>query len=330
MPEETPQKKSGIIRTFESDISDIIKSKKTSLTDIATAEQRKREELGKNKEIQNEEKSTDFFKKLLEKKTLLIIGSVIALVVAITLILFAVFGSKDTINPTTFTNYQEMIFSNVTKEANLTGVGKKDFVSEILNERRTNDSQLGSITNILLLKYDVGATRTLTSSEFFDLLEVRLPSTLSRYIESDFMFGLHSVRNVEPFLILKTSSFENAFTGMLDWEKDMERNLESIFIQSLNPDTTNTGEVPEKIDLSKTIQGTSTTTTTTTSEEFVNVKKVFSDMVVKNKDARVIKDKKGEPILMYAFADRKTIVITTNQYTMTEIFDRLNRVKFSE
>lgn len=326
VPEETPQKKSGIIRTFESDISDTIRSKKTSLTDIATAEQRKREELGENKDIQTSEKSA-FFQRLLEKRTLMIIGSVVALIVAITLILFAVLGSKKTDTVTPFTGYQEMIFSNATKEMNLTGVNKKDFVSTILNERRTNDSQLGSITNILLLKDGGAIKRTITSSEFFDLLEVRLPSTLSRYIGSDFMFGLHSVRNVEPFLILKTNSFENVFTGMLDWEKNMEKNLESIFIQPLSQ---NTADTSVEIDLSKTTNAVSTTTATTTSEEFVNVKKIFEDMVVKNKDTRVIKDKKGEPILMYSFADRETIVITTNQYTMTEIFDRLNRVKFSE
>lgn len=327
MPEETPQKKSGIIRTFESDISDIIRSKKTSITDIATAEQRKREELGENKDIQVPEKSA-FFQKLLEKKTLLIMGSSVAIVVAITLILFAVLGSKKTDTPTPFTNYQEMIFSNVVKEANLTGIKKKDFVSEILNERRTNDSQLGSITNILLLKDDTAGTRVINSFEFFALIEARLPYSLSRYIKNDFMFGLHSVRNVETFLILKISSFENAFTGMLDWEKDMEKNLESIFIQPLNQ---NTVGASEEMSLNKTVGNISTTTaTTTTSEELVNVKKVFEDMVVKNKDTRVIKDKKGEPILMYSFADRETIVITTNQYTMTEIFDRLNRVKFSE
>ena len=330
MSEENSQnKKSEIIRTFESDISDIIKSKKTSITDIAIAEQRKREELGENKDLQATEK-VNFLKKLLEKKTLLIIGSATAVIIAIALILFVVFSSKKIDTPVTFTNYQEMIFSNTTKEANLTGVSKKDFVSEVLNERRTNDSQLGSITNILLFKYDVGTTRTITSSEFFDLLEVRLPFTLSRYIESDFMFGLHSVRNIEPFLILKTNSFENAFTGMLDWEKNMERGLEPIFIQPLKSEPVNVSTAQEETSLGKMDGGVGTTTATTTSEEFVNVKKIFEDMVVKNKDTRVIKDKKGEPMLMYAFADRKTIVITTNQYTITEIFDRLNRVKFSE
>ena len=49
----------------------------------------------------------------------------------------------------------------------------------------------------------------------------------------------------------------------------------------------------------------------------------FTDQVIGNHDARVLLDQSGQPVLLWAFLDRQTIVITTNQYTLGEIISRL-------
>jgi len=328
MPEETEKdlpaqveekkQKSGIIRTYEGDISDAVRFKKASIAGIAVAEQKRREA---NEEIGISEKEKEnYFQRFLNKKTLIVAGSVLLFVVAIIIIVLSLTGSKNTSDVKILPTQREIIFSNETKNIDATRLDKKDIISKILEERRLNTSQLGSITNILITTETAGVTRILSVDEFLNLLEIKLPDFLFRYLGDEFMLGIHSVRNIEPFLILETSSFENAFAGMLEWEKNMENDLGPIFIENSSKNKTE-DESGNEMALDN---------STTTSESFVNIKKTFEDMVIRNKDIRVLKDINGNSKLMYFFPDRKTIVITTNQYTLVEIFDRLNRVRFSE
>ena len=48
----------------------------------------------------------------------------------------------------------------------------------------------------------------------------------------------------------------------------------------------------------------------------------FQDVVIRNKEARVLKNSDGLIILLYAFLDPNTIVITTNEYTFIEVLTR--------
>ncbi|MBU3968960.1 hypothetical protein KJ991_01970, partial [Patescibacteria group bacterium] len=274
-----------------------------------------------NEEIGISEKEKEnYFQRFLNKKTLIVAGSVLLFVVAIIIIVFSLTGSKNTSDVKILPTQREIIFSNETKNIDTARLDKKDIISKILEERRLNTSQLGSITNILITTETAGVTRILSVDEFLNLLEIKLPDFLFRYLGDEFMLGIHSVRNIEPFLILETSSFENAFAGMLEWEKNMENDLGPIFIENSSKNKTE-DESGNEMALDN---------STTTSESFVNIKKTFEDMVIRNKDIRVLKDINGNSKLMYFFPDRKTIVITTNQYTLVEVLDRLVRVKFSQ
>jgi hypothetical protein len=50
----------------------------------------------------------------------------------------------------------------------------------------------------------------------------------------------------------------------------------------------------------------------------------FVDRVVDNHDSRVIQNAAGDILLLWTFLDRNTLVITTNQYTLSEVISRLN------
>ena len=52
----------------------------------------------------------------------------------------------------------------------------------------------------------------------------------------------------------------------------------------------------------------------------------FEDVLVQNKDARVLKDSAGNVRLLYAFPNTETLLITTNQSTFLEVFGRLTSV----
>ena len=56
-------------------------------------------------------------------------------------------------------------------------------------------------------------------------------------------------------------------------------------------------------------------------------KNPFEDVIIKNKDARVLNDADGRPLIIYAFLDRETFVITDNEYTLEEVSKRLTALK---
>jgi hypothetical protein len=50
--------------------------------------------------------------------------------------------------------------------------------------------------------------------------------------------------------------------------------------------------------------------------------------VVKNKDTRILRDSHGNTVLLYSFINKETLIITTNEATFNEIYDRLTVSSF--
>ncbi|MFM2381654.1 MAG: hypothetical protein RLZZ76_421 [Candidatus Parcubacteria bacterium] len=104
----------------------------------------------------------------------------------------------------------------------------------------------------------------------------------------------------EPFMVLTTSSFDAAFSGMLSWEEAMSADLSPLFgspvFESFNPEVrTNTG----------------------TSAAF------FKDIIASNKNARLLVDENGDDRIVYTFVDQNTIVITTTREALGDIIQLL-------
>ena len=110
------------------------------------------------------------------------------------------------------------------------------------------------------------------------------------------MFGFHSSLGNNPFLIMKINSFETAFAGMLEWEKDILDDIFPIFRKEVS-----------KIDIS------------------TNPK--FEDIVISNKDVRAILNDEGGLEFAYSFADKDTLIMINNETTLQEIFRRLRTSK---
>jgi hypothetical protein len=93
-----------------------------------------------------------------------------------------------------------------------------------------------------------------------------------------------------PFIILKTTFFQNAFAGMLEWESTITQDLAPLI---------------------------------TLSHGNVKAGTFFIDSVVKNKDVRIIRGSEGQDLLFYTFVDRNTILITTKKLTLEDLIARL-------
>ena len=113
-----------------------------------------------------------------------------------------------------------------------------------------------------------------------------------RVLAPEFFFGIHSFKENEPFIIIRTEEFDNAFAAILRWEKSMPFDLAEFFDLTAE-ELENPGYIPE-----------------------------FKDIVLLNQDVRILNGKEGT-ILIYGFVDTKTIVLTTHVETFNEITRRI-------
>lgn len=168
-------------------------------------------------------------------------------------------------------------------------------LTSIASKLASSEVPIGQVHAILPLPY---GTTTITASPAVIFSGTRMPDRLERSISQDYMVGTYFYNLNSPFIILKNTFFQNAFAGMLDWEEDMRNDLIS-FIKVSYPNET----------------------LSSTSGD------IFSDMVISNTDARILKNPSGAVILAYAFVDKDVIVISTNTETLKYLIDKLLAVR---
>ena len=281
------------IRTYEKDASDALKNQNSSLGSIFIAEQKKREI------FETKEEKRDY------KKWFYIAGGIILLVLALSAVVYAIFKvfpkEDDNIsNSPILTN--KIVVANKEINIDTTNLSSVEIQKELQKIGINSKEALGEV---LVINLVASTTESIKASELITKLSWRMPKSLTRVLENDYAFGIHSFENNTPFIVFKVSSYEQAFGGMFLWERDMVSDL-SIFF-----------DIPEKDSV---VLGASTSTPPNTSEAFV-------DRVVKNKDTRMIV-RDGNPILLYSFVDRCTLIITTNENTFKEIMTHLSAGRF--
>jgi hypothetical protein len=154
---------------------------------------------------------------------------------------------------------------------------------------------LGNISAII----PVSSATANAQSPIADILGgTAIPNRLERSLGGQYMIGAYTYDTQNSFIILKDTFYQNAYAGMLDWEKDMRNDLLPL-IRVAHPDV-----------VAISVNSDS-----------------FSDTVVSNIDTRVLKDASGDVILAYAFASNDTIVITTGIDSMKYLLDRLLAVR---
>jgi hypothetical protein len=154
-----------------------------------------------------------------------------------------------------------------------------------------------------LIKVSVKESETsaaVSAERFVTLLSPTVPSWLARSFAPFYFAAIHT-NETDPSLLLifKVDNYENGYAGMLEWENTMAQEFGGFF--------------PTKT--------TGTTTSAVTPSG-------FRDVVIKNKDVRVLEDASGRRLMLYSFYDPTTLVIATSQATLEEAFARLTTSKF--
>lgn len=292
------------IRTFQGDVASALHKQNESLVSIqrsehAVKEARKVFATPKSTEEIAQEKSN-------KKLIFLLIGSLI-LIVSSGLIGWYAYNGYVTktalpiVEPTpnrllTSGSEVKIDASHLSREAFILGLGVET-AKKVVS---------GAVVQIQLQKQTATTTVLLTTHDLLNLLESRATGSLIRSLNPIFMLGLLGNETVSTstdqlnhvFLLIKLDSFDNAFPGMLEWEKNMRDDILPLFAS------------PSPL-----------ATTSPTA--------LFSDLTIQNKDVRILKDSTDQTVLLYSFFDNNMLIITDNEASLKTIIGKLNAEKLS-
>jgi hypothetical protein len=290
------------IETYQGDIEKLIENKNVSVVSIAAAEAQRRG-------ITPPEASPHEGTGPMVRNILMVAGGIVALTAAALSLLF-VFRPAPTVQvaveaPSPFINVDQTLTFTVPADQ----LEHRAAITALETQRENVSLSLGLVARFLLAESKAATTSDLAplgTATVLKALSPNIPDTLVRALDQkNFLLGIHSFDGNQPFLILSTDSYEQAFSGMLSWETSMQGDLAPFFTRTPRE------HIPE--------EGIASTTPDP-SQTFVQTG--FIDKIVENHDARVIQNNTGDILLLWTFLDRNTIVVTTNEFTLREIISR--------
>ena len=306
MPEEKPQPQSDnssslkVLRTYKDDLAQVMSEQNTSVVSAATAENEKRLK-------KTSKKNTPEQKKRLKKIGIIILSTTLIVLGAGSVLYF--YGKSDSGVVTPEAKISSIIFAEEEKEFDITDLSRRQILNELSTLNNESRVTLGSIENIFITESFIDSEglqkRSLVDAEdFLNAINTDAPASFLRSLNPRFMVGVHVFDGNQPFIILQTSFYENAFAGMLKWERYIKDDLAPLF---------------GPIDVTPIVR--------TDDSSKINTL-TFGDIVIKNQDTRVLRNEDGDIVLLYSFIDKNTIVITTNQHTFEEVFIRHTSSRF--
>ncbi len=188
----------------------------------------------------------------------------------------------------------KFISAESTTEINISSLSREEIFGKITDV--TLGLRAGELKHVVV-RNNIGTTTVQTAAaNFLEALGSNAPGSLVRAFDKEFMLGS---LGESAFLIMKLSSFPNAFAGMLTWESSLAPALSGLF---------------SNVEM---LKQTST-------------QSVYRDVVWKNKDVRALyTGTSTEPLLLYSFFDNTYLVITDQLSTLDTIIERLTREKLS-
>jgi len=280
---ETPLKQ---IRTFQGDVAEALEKQRESLVSIQRAEQSKKGSGWSAPSMpESIQKRKQFFYLLLGSLFFIVLGAI-----------GIKFGFNEflrkTAPPEIAVPENRFLSASTEMALDLSGASRETIITSL--STTTEGVSRGELKHIVLNKIVGEETELLTTSEFLKALESRAPGNLVRAFDPLFMYG---VLGDSVFLIIRLVSFENAFAGMLTWEKSLGQDIGPLFA---------------------------------TREFLISLplEPVFMDLTDRNKDIRIL-SLDNQSIFLYSFFDNDTLIITDTLETLRTLIDRLNREKLS-
>ncbi|MEK7610294.1 MAG: hypothetical protein AAB468_00885 [Patescibacteria group bacterium] len=267
------------LRTLKTDLVQAVNEEKISLTRAAIQEQ----ERGRRR--REAERSAGW-------SAALMLVLILALVAGGGVIYWQRYrGQQPTTPAPTSLIDQTLIFAEQSRGLDTTNWSPREFRHQAQTALELAASQpAGRLENISFTT----AGQPLRSGDWFKKAEIGPIIKSGNYLGNKFMYGLASGPTAAGFLFFETDLYEQAFSTLLGWEKNMPDDLDDFLILK----ATSTPPLPDPI--------------------------VFRDKVIRNIDTRHLTTTAGQTIMLYAFLDRRHIVITSNESLFAEIVSRFH------
>ncbi len=287
------------LQTYRGDIEQVVhEGQGVSVVSIAAAEAARR---GKEP-IQQETKE----EKSAKRNSWAMIAGGVALVLLAAGTLAALFLRPTTV-PIAEIPKAPFIFVDDTALVSLpAGQGTRDMLMTYLQAARQRvQLQIGLIEWLYVVwpaAQEGAPPRQLKAPEFLQILAPQVPPELLRTLSANYLIGVHSFEENQPFLLLQVDSYEVSYKAMLDWERTLNTDLLPLFNRNPSPK----------------LQGAAAPASTT--PQFLQTN--FVDKIAENRDTRAYLNRAGDILLLWTFLGRNTILITTNEYTLREVLSR--------
>jgi len=290
----SPQKN---IRTYESDVADVLAHKNISTTNIAMAENRK--QTGDNRVGTNFVGSTLSGNRDgssgMTKKILIGLSGLIFVVIGVIGAYYLYKISPLATQPVT--PVVQAPTSMIPTDSRIGLSVDNTLPGNIINAIKTELSKTlpnNSIEEIVFTQTNNNQKYKVSLADMISPLKLTAPDILTRSVSDPWMFGIHTDNSGDKdlFLITSVNYFQNAFAGMLQWESTM-------------PD-----DLKQYLPVTGIIAGS------------------FVDRIVQNKDVREFITSNGKTLFLYSFIDNTKLVITGSESTLIEILNRLEQKDF--
>lgn len=300
LPDKNKETSLKTVRTYKDDATSSIQDKNLSAVSIAAAESKKRAEQRRN--LRPSDKPSTFARSL----TIIVISlTLVASGIAVSTFFYK--ASKKGSGIEARKEITSLIFADAQIEIDISELSDASLLERLNRETQDSNTSLGGVVHLLLTEKGLSGQTIVSSKRFLRKISGNIPDRFIRSLDDTFMLGVHTLGGNYPFLVFKTQSFDNAFASMLDWEETMNEDLSPLFGDILSEITTKgTEQVDSTALLSR-----------------IFIPRIFSDVIVRNNDTRILRDDEGGIALIYGFPRVDTIIIATHENTFFEVFKRM-------
>lgn len=283
----------GSLHTLKDDLQHVVQTNKISYVRAVALEEEKRHRI--------EERSPR--PRNVNKRSMLTLFIVFLLVGTGVLALGAVFVvMQQRTGETNAALRSDILFAEQSVPFPIDNEAPGDIRRTLASARNSGSLTLGAILQIMPVttvtdpSTDQVSASPVSFGNFLKAIGTRAPDELGRALSDDFFFGIHTVDENAPVIIIPVTSYERAFAAMLQWEPFMNADLEPLFTtlppQKTNPDGT-------------------------------LVERKFEDTIMRNYDVRALKDDAGTIQLYYSFPTRNVLIIAESPFSFNELLSRL-------
>ncbi len=220
-------------------------------------------------------------------RTFLMAGGIFLLLAGIAIAGWLLFFRKEPLTDEIKTNAPESLITFEKQEVAVLRSENKEELIGLIQKKFESPISINTILDIPIFLKSQNKKEYLSSSKFLEILEIKPPANFSQSLDGNFTLGIYYLKKNSPFLVFKISSFDLGFSGALNWEKKMANDLKDILLV-----------------------------------KNIGLSRQFQDKIIKNRDARILYDADNNPILMYAFINKKYLVIAADADTFEEIMKR--------